>query len=59
MDKKELVIILALTFIVVMIWVASDIIHSKPSEPLDPKIQKLIEPIDPNFDTNLIEELRK
>lgn len=50
MSKKEFFILLFITFIVIMIWVIADIIHSKASVQIDPKLQGLLEPIEPDFD---------
>jgi hypothetical protein len=58
MSKKELVIILIITFIVIIIWVVSDIFHSKPSVPLDPKLETILEPVDPNFDQETLAKLK-
>lgn len=59
MNKKEFMIILIITFFVIMVWIIAEIIHSKPSVPVDPKLQQLLDPIDPNFDTSTLERIRK
>lgn len=50
MNKKEFIIILTSTFIAIMAWIASDIYHTKSAVPLDPKLQKILDPVDPGLD---------
>lgn len=57
MNKKESVIVLIITFVVVVIWIISDVWHTQSSEPLDAKIPKLLEPFDPNFDMETVNQL--
>lgn len=59
MNKKEFVIILTFTFIVVMIWIASEVIHARPSPPVNEKIKILIDPIDPNFDATTLSKIKE
>lgn len=58
MNKKEFVAILIITFFVIMVWIIAEIIHSKPSVPLDPKIQKLLDPLEKNFDSVTLEKIK-
>lgn len=58
MRQKEFIIVLGITLLVVIGWVIFDIIHSKSSVQLDPKVQNIIEPLNPSFDTKLIEEIQ-
>ncbi|MBI2022619.1 hypothetical protein HYS97_02135 [Candidatus Daviesbacteria bacterium] len=58
MNKKEFVFVVIVTCLVVLIWVIAEIIHAKPSEPIDPKIQKLLDPINPNFDQATLNQLK-
>lgn len=53
-SKKEFVIILAITFVVIMVWIIADIAHSRPNKTLNPRIQTLIQPIEVNFDTETV-----
>lgn len=60
MVKKELIIILVATFIVVMAWIVFDIIHSiKSKRTVSPDLQTALEPIDPNFDTVTLDTISK
>ncbi len=54
MNKKEFIIILTSTFIAVMVWIASDIYHTKSSVPLDPKLQTILDPVEPNLDSETL-----
>lgn len=59
MTKKQFIFVLIVTFIVVIIWVVADIIHTKPSIPLDPKLQNLLEPVTPTFDKSVLDDIEK
>lgn len=54
MITKEFFIILIITFITICAWVIFDIIHTRAEVEIPGKIQELIEPIDPNFDLQVI-----
>ncbi|MBI2595223.1 hypothetical protein HYW46_00620 [Candidatus Daviesbacteria bacterium] len=59
MNRKELIIVFAITFIVVAIWIISDAYrNTKPSIPPDPKLQKIMDPVDPNFDEETIKAIK-
>lgn len=58
MNKTEFVIIIIFTFIVIMVWVIADIIHTKPSVPLNPNLQSVLEPISPDFDQTAINKIK-
>lgn len=58
MNRKEFVIILIITFLVIMVWIVAEIIHSKPSVSTDSKLQGLLDPVDPNFDQSILEKIR-
>lgn len=58
MSRKEFIVVLIITFIVVIIWIIADIIHTQPSVTKDPKIDKLIEPLNPNFDESVTNQLK-
>ncbi len=58
MNRKEFIIILIVTFFVIMVWIVAEIIHTKPSVEVDPKIQGLIEPINPNFDQTILDQVK-
>lgn len=57
MERKEIVLITVVTFIVIVLWVASSIIGTDPSVPENPKLKKLLEPIDTSFDQSVIEKV--
>lgn len=57
MERKEIVLIAVVTFIVIVLWVASSIIGTDPSVPENPKLKKLLEPIDTSFDQSVIEQV--
>lgn len=59
MSKKELVIILSITFGVIMAWLVFDILHSKPSVVIDPKLTELLEPIDVSLDKEVITQINQ
>lgn len=56
MNRKEFTVVLIFTFIVIVIWIIADIIYTEPSVTADPKIQPLLEEVDPNFDTAILEQ---
>lgn len=55
MMSKKWLIIGILTFLTICAWVVSDILHSRASVEIPPETQTVIEPIDPNFNTSVIE----
>jgi cell division protein FtsL len=57
MKGKFFLIIIIFTFITVLIWVAVDIVHSQQKTQITPEIQTLLEPVNPNLDKELINDL--
>lgn len=56
MSGKQFAIIVSITFIVGMMWLISDIIfNTKPSIPTSPKLENLLKPVSPNFNSRVIE----
>lgn len=51
MIKKNWLVIAIITFITICAWVVFDILHTRAKVELSPKIQEVIEPINPEFDT--------
>lgn len=51
MNKKQWLIATILTFITICAWVIFDIVHVRSQVEISPKLQEVIEPIDPNFNT--------
>ena len=58
MQRKEVVIIAVITFIVVVAWIATSVLGTKSSAPVNPKINEVIEPIDPTFDQTTIDRIK-
>ena len=57
MNRKEFIFVLIVTFIVILIWIAAEIIHSRPSVPIDPNVQDLLTPLNPGFDEETLKEI--
>lgn len=57
MTGKQFLVIIIATLITVLIWFAVDIYRSKTQVKISPEVQQLLEPVNPNFDPNLINEL--
>ena len=55
MTKKEWLIAAILTFVTIVAWVVFDILHTRAQVEISPKLQEVIEPIDPNFNTKSLE----
>lgn len=56
MTGKQFATILTITFIVGMVWLISDIIfNTKPSIPANPQLETLLKPINPNYDSRVLE----
>ena len=49
MTKKEFLIIAIATFITIVAWVVFDILHTRAAVEISAETQQIIEPIDPNF----------
>ncbi len=54
MSKRELIIALVITFIVVMLWITSDVYHARTQNITDQPSADILEPVDPNFDTSVL-----
>lgn len=57
MSGKQFLYIVIATFITVMVWVVVDILHSRAQVQPPPEVQQLLEPINPNFDQEVINDL--
>lgn len=55
MTKKEWLVAAILTFITVCAWVIFDILHSRSSVEIPAKVKEIIEPINPEFNTSILE----
>lgn len=49
MTNKEWLIAAVLTFITILAWVISDVIHTRSEVQISQKLQEVIEPISPDF----------
>jgi len=56
---RDIFILSFLTFVTVIAWVAFDIYHTATMSTIKPPIQKLLSPLPPSIDTQLIEELKE
>lgn len=56
MTRKEWLIATILTFITICAWVIFDILHTRAQVEISPKIQEIIEPVNPEFNTSGIEQ---
>lgn len=59
MKGKELLFIVISSFILTVIWIASNVYHSYVTSTIDPLLQIQIQPISPDFDSATIEKLKK
>lgn len=57
MTRKEWLIAAILTFITIVAWVVFDILHTRAQVEISPKLQEVIEPINPELNTKVLEEL--
>lgn len=55
MTRKEWLLAAILTFITILAWVVFDILHSRSQVEVPSKIQEVIEPINPDFNTSVLE----
>lgn len=56
MTKKEWLVAAILTFITILSWVIFDILHTRSQVEIPAKIQEQIEPINPEFNTQILKE---
>lgn len=55
MTKKEWLIAAIITFVSIIAWLAFDVIHTRSKVEIPQKIQDVLEPVNPNFDTQGLE----
>ncbi|MBI4038834.1 hypothetical protein HY384_02645 [Candidatus Daviesbacteria bacterium] len=55
MTKKEWLIAAIFTFITICAWVIFDILHARSQVEIPTKLQEVIEPISPDFNTQEVE----
>lgn len=59
MTKNQFIFVLITTFIVTVFWIVADIIHTQPSVPVNPKVETLLDPVNPNFDKSILEKIKE
>ncbi|MDP3974298.1 MAG: hypothetical protein Q8P92_05705 [Candidatus Daviesbacteria bacterium] len=57
MNKREWLIAAVLTFITIISWVVFDIIHTQQEVEIPSQVQEVLEPLDPNFNTQVLKSL--
>lgn len=57
MSGKQFLYVIIATLITILIWFGVDIYHSRNTVQISPEIQQVLEPVNPNFDINLINDL--
>jgi hypothetical protein len=59
MNNKQFLIIIVVTFIVIIIWIITDIVHTRPSVEINPKLSTLLSPLNPSFDPKIIDQIKE
>ncbi len=54
MSNKKWLIAAILLFITILTWVISDIVHTRSEIQIPQNVQQIIEPINPNFNTQIL-----
>jgi len=57
MKKREFITVLVITLIVVVVWVVSDLVHTKSSAQGLPDVKNYTDPVDPNFDQDTLNKI--
>ena len=57
MNKVELIIVLAVTGLVVFVWVFSNVFFTPPQTTPDTNVQGLLEPVTPAFDQDTLNRI--
>lgn len=55
MTKKQWLIAAILTFVTIIAWLIFDILHERASVEVSPKLQEIIQPISPDFNTKSLQ----
>lgn len=55
MNRKEWLVAIIIIFITICVWVISDILHTRAKVGTPQAIQEILEPINPDFDTAVLE----
>lgn len=56
MTRQSLIIAIA-TFITIVAWIIFDVLHERNQVEISPKLQEVIEPLNPDFDTEALDFL--
>lgn len=56
MNSKQFLYIIIATFITVLLWVVSDILHTQSQVQIPPQTQELMKEISPSFDLETLKE---
>lgn len=59
MKKREMVLILSSIFIIAVVWIIFNVYHNSVTSTISEALGIRILPINPNFDTQTIEKLKK
>lgn len=59
MKKNDFLTILFVSLFVVIIWITTDFIRSRPQEPLKPNLKQLTIPFNPIFNTETLTEIEE
>lgn len=57
MSGKQFLYLLIATLITVLIWLGMEVIRARSKTQISPEVEQLLEPVNPNFDQNLINDL--
>lgn len=57
MSGRYFLYIVIATFITILIWFGMEIAHTRSKSQVAPDVAPLLEPVNPNFDPNVINDL--
>lgn len=57
MNRKGWLIATILTFVTICAWVLFDVLHTRSKVEIPEKTQELIEPISPDFNTSVLDQI--
>lgn len=58
MARKEILMVVILTFLTFIAWVIFDILHTRAAVTIPPAVQEAIKPLESNFDLEAIKLLQ-
>lgn len=58
MIKNRWLIVTILTFLTICVWVVFDILHTRAKVKIPAKTQEVIEPINPQFNTQILDSIQ-